>query len=66
MVACTRVTSACVDEDGFLHVSGRKADTIITGGENVSPSEVEAVLEEHPGVLEAAVLGRPDHVGVRP
>ncbi len=49
-----------VDEDGFLHVSGRKADTIITGGENVSPSEVEAVLEEHPGVLEAAVLGRPD------
>jgi O-succinylbenzoic acid--CoA ligase len=49
-----------LDEDGFLHVSGRKADTIITGGENVSPSEVEAVLEEHPGVLEAAVLGRPD------
>jgi o-succinylbenzoate---CoA ligase len=41
-----------------LHVSGRKADTIVSGGENVAPVEVEAVLEAHPGVLEAAVLGR--------
>jgi o-succinylbenzoate---CoA ligase len=49
-----------IDEHGFLHVSGRKADTIISGGENVAPSEVEAVLEAFPGVLEAAVLGRPD------
>jgi O-succinylbenzoic acid--CoA ligase len=49
-----------IDESGFLHVSGRKADTIISGGENVAPSEVEAVLEAFPGVLEAAVLGRPD------
>jgi O-succinylbenzoic acid--CoA ligase len=48
------------DEDGFLQVSGRKADTIVSGGENVAPSEVEAVLEEHPGVLEAAVVGRAD------
>jgi acyl-CoA synthetase (AMP-forming)/AMP-acid ligase II len=43
-----------------LHVTGRKADTIVSGGENVAPSEVEAVLESCPGVLEAAVLGRPD------
>jgi O-succinylbenzoic acid--CoA ligase len=49
-----------IDADGLLHVSGRKADTIVTGGENVAPSEVEAVLEAHPAVLEAAVLGRAD------
>jgi O-succinylbenzoic acid--CoA ligase len=48
-----------LDERGRLHVSGRKADTIVSGGENVAPAEVEAVLEAHPGVLEAAVLGRP-------
>lgn len=49
-----------LDEDGRLHVTGRKADTIVSGGENVAPIEVEAVLEAHPGVVEAAVLGRPD------
>jgi O-succinylbenzoic acid--CoA ligase len=49
-----------LDADGFLHVSGRKADTIVSGGENVSPVEVEAVLEACPGVIEAAVLGRED------
>jgi o-succinylbenzoate---CoA ligase len=46
--------------DGRLRVSGRASDTIISGGENVAPTEVEAVLEAHPGVLEAAVLGRSD------
>jgi O-succinylbenzoic acid--CoA ligase len=49
-----------LDEHGFLRVTGRKADTIVTGGENVAPAEVEAVLESHPGVIEAAVLGRED------
>jgi o-succinylbenzoate---CoA ligase len=49
-----------LDQQGRLSVSGRKADTIVSGGENVAPSEVEAVLEAHPDVLEAAVLGRPD------
>ncbi|HWY18064.1 MAG TPA: AMP-binding protein [Solirubrobacteraceae bacterium] len=47
-----------LDERGFLRVSGRVADTIVSGGENVAPAEVEAVLESHPDVLEAAVLGR--------
>jgi len=50
----------CLDGDGRLHVSGRQGDTIVTGGENVAPAEVEAVLEAHPDVLEAAVLGRSD------
>jgi O-succinylbenzoic acid--CoA ligase len=49
-----------IDARGFLHVTGRKADTIVSGGENVAPSEVEAVLESCPGVLEAAVVGRED------
>ena len=49
-----------LDEQGFLSVTGRLADTIVSGGENVAPAEVEAVLETHPDVLEAAVLGRPD------
>ncbi len=49
-----------LDVDGRLTVVGRKADTIITGGENVAPTEVEAILEEHPAVAEVAVLGAPD------
>ena len=49
-----------LDERGALLVTGRKADTIVSGGENVAPAEVEAVLEAHPAVLEAAVIGRPD------
>ena len=47
-------------EDGSLRVTGRKSDTIISGGENVAPSEVEAVLEEHPAVVEAAVFAVAD------
>jgi O-succinylbenzoic acid--CoA ligase len=46
--------------DGRLVVTGRKSETIITGGENVSPAEVEGVLAAHPGVEDAAVVGRPD------
>jgi O-succinylbenzoic acid--CoA ligase len=49
-----------LDELGRLRVTGRKADTIVSGGENVAPNEVEAVLEAHPDVLEAAVVGLPD------
>ncbi|MBP1849287.1 AMP-binding protein [Rhizobium halophytocola] len=48
------------DEDGDLFVTGRVDDMIITGGENVSPVEVESCLSLHPGVLEVAVVGLPD------
>jgi O-succinylbenzoic acid--CoA ligase len=48
-----------LDEHGRLIVTGRKGDVIITGGENVSPAEIEAVLAEHPGVAESAVFARP-------
>jgi o-succinylbenzoate---CoA ligase len=48
------------DESGRLHVVGRKSDTIVTGGENVAPAEVEAALLAHPAVADAGVFGRPD------
>jgi o-succinylbenzoate---CoA ligase len=45
---------------GRLVVVGRKSDMIVSGGENVAPTEVEAVLLAHPSVVEAGVVGRPD------
>jgi O-succinylbenzoic acid--CoA ligase len=48
------------DDAGRLTVTGRKADTIVSGGENVAPQEVEAVLLAHPAVADAGVHGRPD------
>jgi O-succinylbenzoic acid--CoA ligase len=48
-----------LDDRGRLIVAGRKADTIVTGGENVAPAEVEAVLLEHPAVADAGVFARP-------
>jgi acyl-CoA synthetase (AMP-forming)/AMP-acid ligase II len=48
------------DEDGFLYLVDRKSNMIITGGENVYPSEVEAALAAHPAVREVAVIGLPD------
>jgi O-succinylbenzoic acid--CoA ligase len=47
-------------EDGHLYVLGRADDVIVTGGENVSPEEVERVLLAHPAVADAAVTGRED------
>ena len=48
------------DERGRLEIVGREADTIVSGGENVAPIEVEDVLLDHPAVADAAVFGRPD------
>jgi O-succinylbenzoic acid--CoA ligase len=48
------------DERGRLVIVGRKSDTIVTGGENVAPTEVEAALLEHPDVADAGVFARPD------
>jgi o-succinylbenzoate---CoA ligase len=48
------------DERGRLVVTGRKSEIIVTGGENVAPAEVEAVLAAHPDVLDAAIVGRAD------
>lgn len=49
-----------LDEDGFLWVEGRLDELVVTGGENVSPREVERALREHPAVAEAAVVGLSD------
>lgn len=49
-----------VDEFGFLYVGGRTDDTIIRGGENIAPAEIEDVILRHPAVLDAAVVGIPD------
>jgi O-succinylbenzoic acid--CoA ligase len=48
-----------LDDRGRLTVTGRKSDTIVTGGENVAPAEVEDVLLAHPAVAEAGVHARP-------
>jgi len=49
-----------LDGGGWLHVLDRRDDLIVTGGENVAPAEVEAVLRSHPGVEDAGVVGLPD------
>lgn len=49
-----------IDQDGDLFVTGRVDDMIITGGENVSPVEIESCLSLHPAVSEVAVVGLPD------
>jgi acyl-CoA synthetase (AMP-forming)/AMP-acid ligase II len=48
------------DKDEYVTIVGRKDDMIISGGENVHPTQVEAVLAEHPGIADAAVVGIPD------
>ncbi|MCC8951970.1 AMP-binding protein [Bradyrhizobium sp. Pear77] len=49
-----------LDDDGFLYLTDRKKDMIISGGENIASSEVERVIDEIPGVREVAVIGLPD------
>ncbi|MFE3543913.1 class I adenylate-forming enzyme family protein [Nocardia sp. NPDC059177] len=49
-----------LDDEGYLFIGGRSDDTIIRGGENIAPAELEDVLVEHPDVREVAVIGVPD------
>ena len=51
---------AMLDEDGYLFIGGRSDDTIIRGGENIAPAELEEVLIEHPQVRDVAVVGVED------
>ena len=53
---------AVMDADGFIRVSGRTKDLIIRGGVNIAPLEIDEVLLEHPGVLDAAAVGVPDSI----
>ena len=52
-----------LDEEGYLFVEGRVDDTIIRGGENIAPAEIEEVLLRHPAVVDAAGGGLPDREG---
>lgn len=52
---------ATLDDAGWLTIVGRSKDVIIRGGENIATAELEAVLEAHPDVRQAAVVGMPDH-----
>jgi o-succinylbenzoate---CoA ligase len=49
-----------IDNEGFLYVEDRLGDVIVSGGENVLPAEIEEVLLRHPGVVDAAAVGRAD------
>jgi len=49
-----------LDDDGWLTIGGRIKELIIRGGENIASTEVERVLEQHPGIRQAVVVGRPD------
>lgn len=49
-----------LDDEGFLYVLDRRSDLIVSGGENIYPAEIEAVLLSHPSVNEAGVTGMPD------
>ncbi len=51
---------AMKDDEGFYYITGRKKDMIISGGENVYPTEIEELLFKHPSILEAAVVGVED------
>ena len=49
-----------MDNDGYIRINGRKKDIIIRGGENISSTEIENILLQHPNIKEAAVVGMPD------
>ena len=46
------------DDEGYLFICDRKTDMVISGGVNIYPAEIEAVLEQHPGVFDVAIISR--------
>ena len=60
MAGCLTGDIATMDEDGYFAIVDRKKDMILVSGFNVYPNEVEAVIAEHPGVADVAVIGVPD------
>jgi long-chain acyl-CoA synthetase len=52
----------CLDEDGFLRLTGREKELIIRGGVNISPVEIDSILMQRPEVIEAATVGVPDGI----
>src|SRR5947209_9979916 len=50
------------DEEGYYYICDRKIDMIISGGVNIYPAEIEAVLSAHPAVADVAVIGVPDNL----
>ena len=57
---CTVGDMARRDSEGYIHLSDRKSNMIISGGENIYPSEIEALIGVHPEVKDVAVIGLPD------
>jgi long-chain acyl-CoA synthetase len=49
-----------LDRDGFLYITDRASDMVLRGGVNIYPAEIEAVLQQHPDVVDCAVFGVPD------
>ena len=49
-----------VDEEGYIYLSDRKTDMILSGGANLYPAEIEAALDAYPGIRSSAVIGLPD------
>jgi fatty-acyl-CoA synthase len=61
---CSVGDMASRDEEGYIHLVDRKSNMIISGGENIYPSEVEAVIGAHPLVKDVAVVGLPDEKSI--
>jgi o-succinylbenzoate---CoA ligase len=51
-----------LDEEGFLYVMDRRSDLIISGGENIYPAEIEGILQSHPHIFDAGVIGTKDEI----